>query len=88
MENVLNMVYNREVTHSINYYHWLITLCLFLFAIPLVLTHINAEERMSAIQEETNHYSNMLAHCMNGEVLLDSKTQKAYFCGKVIEVPL
>lgn len=39
-------------------------------------------------KEQTQKAMGMLADCMNGKALYDKKSNKAYFCGKAIELPL
>ena len=39
-------------------------------------------------KEQTHKAMGMLADCMNGKALYDKKSNKVYFCGKAIEVPL
>ena len=48
----------------------------------------DVEDAVAWQKEQATKTMGMLADCMNGKALYDKKSNKAYFCGKAIEVPL
>ena len=60
--------------------------CFGLLGVYTLAQNLDLQDQLAAQERATQHYSGLLAACMNGQVLWDKNSNTAHFCDKVVSV--